>query len=208
VEVADYPEERTEMMSRFANRVKDLGSSVHVRQRGTLSSFSIPNRVLNDPVWDLRGDSSHYYRKHLRNERAALEQHARQSGCSLILDLEFASSKIKDNPKRMNARLSTLMEFLESMPDEKIQVAITGRAQEGNLTILGDWFVAESQAPRPGEGYRQTVFSWHAPTVLKELRRFDEEMEEYHRQSELEPNTSRKAAIAKINEMLPSSSER
>jgi hypothetical protein len=202
VEVADYPEERTEMMSRFANRVKELGSYARLRQRGALSSFSIPNRVLNDPIWDLRGDSSQYYRKHLRNERMALEQHARQCGCSLILDLDFAMSSRSHNPKRMSARLSTLLEFLESMPDDTIQVVITQRAQEGNLTILGDWFVAESQAPRPGEGYRQTVFSWHAPTVLKELRRFDEEFEEYNRQSGLEPNASRKAVIIKINEMI------
>lgn len=205
VEVADYPEERTELMSRCANRVMELGSYVHLRQRGALSSFSIPNRLLNDPVWDLRGDSSQFYRKHLRNERIALEQHARQSGCSLILDPDtFVARMSGDNPIRMHSRLSTLREFLESMPDEKVQVAITRRAQEGNVTILGDWFVAESQAPRPGEGYRQTVFSWHAPTVLKELRRFDQEFEEYNRQSGLEPNASRKAAIAKIKEVIAS----
>jgi hypothetical protein len=211
VEVADYPEERTEMMSRCANRVMELGSYVHLRQRGALSSFSIPNRVLNDPVWELRGDSSQFYRKHLRNERIALEQHARQTGCSLILDPDAAITKVSnDNPKRMSARLSTLLEFLESMPDEKVQVAMTSRAQEGNLTILGDWFVAESQAPRPGEGYRQTVFSWHAPTVLKELRRFDQEFEEYNRQTGVEPTASRKAAITKIREViarLPQSNE-
>ena len=205
VEVADYPEERTEMMSRCANRVRDFGAYVHLRQRGALSSFSIPNRVLNDPVWNLRGDSSQFYRKHLRNERMALEQHARESGCSLILDPDAALSHMsKDNPKRMSARLSTLLEFLESMPDEKVQVAITRRAQEGNVTILGDWFVAESQSPRPGEGYRQTVFSWHAPTVLKELRRFDQEFDEYNRQSGLEPNASRKAAITKMKEVIAS----
>jgi TIR domain-containing protein len=204
VEVADYPEERTEMMSRCANRVKEFGSYVHLRQRGALSSFSIPNRALNDPVWDLRGDSSHFYRKHLRNERMALEQHARQCGCSLILDPDAALARMnKDHPKRISARLSTLLEFLDSMPDEKVQVVIT-RAQEGNLTILGDWFVAESQAPRPGEGYRQTVFSWHAPTVLKELRRFDQEFDEYNRQNGLEPNASRKAAITKIKEVIAS----
>lgn len=205
VEVADYPEERTELMCRCVNRVTELGSYVHVRQRGALSSFSIPHRVLSDPIWKQRGDSSQYYRKHLRNERITLEQHARQSGCSLILDPEAAigrAGKEKENLTRLNARLSTLLEFLESMPDEKIEVVITPRTQEGNLTIVGDWFVAESQAPLPGQGYRQTVFSWHAPTVLKELRRFDQEFEEYKLQSGLEPNTSRSAAISKIQETI------
>jgi len=203
VEVADYPEERTGMMAAYANRVVELGSYVHLRQRGALSSFSIPNRVLSDPVWKLREDGSPFYRSLLRDERIALEQHARQSGCSLMLDPEAAMAKMsKDNPTRMRARLSTLLEFLESMPDDKVQVVIRRRTQDGNVTILGDWFVAESQALRRGEGYRQTVFSWHAPTVLRELREFDQEFEEYNRQSGPEPNTSRRAAIAKIVEVI------
>lgn len=202
MEVADYPEERTEMMARYAKRVIELGSYVRLRQRGALSSFSIPNRVLSDPVWKVDEDSSTYYLNLLRNERIALEQHARQSGCSLMLDPEAAMARMgKDNPTRMRARLSTLLEFLESMPDDKVQVVIIRRPQGGNVTILGDWFVAESQARR-GAGYRQTVFRWHAPTVLSELRKFDQEFDEYHRQSGLEPNTSRRAAIAKIEEVI------
>lgn len=205
VEVADYPEERTEMMAACANRVMDLGSNGHLRQRGALSSFSIPNRVLSDPIWKLREDSSQFYRNLLRNERIALEEHARKSGCSLMLDPEEAMAKMsRDNPTRMRARLTTLLEFLESMPDDKVQVVIGWRTGEGNVTILGDWFVAESQARR-GAGYRQTVFSWHAPTVLRELRRFDQEFEEYNRRSGLEAGASRRAAITKIEELIAGS---
>ncbi|MEK6324280.1 MAG: toll/interleukin-1 receptor domain-containing protein [Acidobacteriota bacterium] len=206
VEVADYPEERTEMMARYANRVMERGSYGRLRQRGALSSFSIPNRVLSDPIWKLREGSSprsQFYRNLQRNERNALEQHARQSGCSLMLDPEIDMAKMsKNGPTVMRARLSSLLEFLASMPDEKVQVVIRRRTQEGNVTILGDWFVSESQALRRGEGYRQTVFSWHAPTVLRELRKFDQEFEEYNRQSGLEPNASRRAAIARIEEVI------
>lgn len=203
VEVADYPEERTEMMARYANLVFERAKSyVHLRQRGALSSFSIPNRVLSDPVWKLREDGSSFYCNLLRNERMALEHHARQSGCSLMLDPEAAMARMsKDNPTRMRARLSTLLEFLESMPDDKIKVVIIRRPQGGNVTILGDWFVAESQARR-GAGYRQTVFRWHAPTVLSELRKFDQEFDECSRQIGPQPGGARCAAIAKIEEVI------
>lgn len=215
VEVADYPEERTEMMARYANRVAELRSYAHLRQRGALSSFSIPNRVLSDPIWKLREGSSprsQFYRNLQRNERIALEQHARREGCSLMLNPEIDMSKMsKGGPVLMRARLSTLLEFLESMTDDKARVVIRRRTQEidiggwvhrGNLTIVGDWFFAESQAVRRGQEYRQTVFNWHAPTVLKELRKFDEEFDEFYRLSGLDPMSSRKAAIAKIEEVI------
>ena len=47
------------------------------------------------------------------------------------------------------------------MPDDKVKIVITARARDGNLTIVGDWFVAESLTPRTGLGYKQTIFSWH-----------------------------------------------
>ena len=63
VEVADYPEERTEMMARYANLVVERAKSyVRLRQRGELSSFSIPNRVLTDPVWNVGEDTAPFYR--------------------------------------------------------------------------------------------------------------------------------------------------
>jgi hypothetical protein len=90
------------------------------------------------------------------------------------------------------------------MPEDKVQVMITPRAREGNLTIVGDWFVAESLTPRTGEGYKQTIFSWHAPTVLRWVRKFDQEFEELQRQSGLSTVASLKSAITRIKEILAS----
>jgi hypothetical protein len=87
------------------------------------------------------------------------------------------------------------------MPDEKLQIATSHRALSGSLTIVGDWFVAESVTPRPG-GYLQTVFDWHAPTALRRARQFDREFEEICEQNGIEPGESRRAAMAEIRECM------
>ncbi len=201
VEVADWPETRTELMARFANRVAELGGYSEVRQQAQLSSFCIPDKSEDDPIWDLRSGTcagSHYYYSLLREERRALEAHARAEGCFLIIDPTVDLGKTDTT----RVRLSILLEFLCSMPDDKVQVVTTARVREGNLTIVGDWFVAESLVRLRSKGYRQTVFSWHAPTVLGWVRKFDQEFEELYRQSDLQPGASRTAAIAQIERII------
>ena len=99
------------------------------------------------------------------------------------------------------ARLHTLVEFLGSS-DDRVQVVLSPQAREGSLTIVGDWFMAESLVPRPGEGYRQTVFSWHAPTVLDSLKRFDRQFESLMNQSRIKPHDSRRHAWATIRSIV------
>ena len=70
-------------------------------------------------------------------------------------------------------RLQTLLTFLkdeQSCPD--VRVAVRQRSDPGNLLIVGDWMCAQSIAPAAG-GYRQTLFTWHAPTVLARIKEFD-----------------------------------
>lgn len=78
---------------------------------------------------------------------------------------------------------------------------ISPRAREGSLTIVGDWFVADSLVPRP-EGYRQIVFRWHAPTVLQSVKEFDREFEELYAKSELGENASRGEVINQIEDIM------
>jgi len=202
IEVADWPERRTELMAQYANRVVEFGKYGRLRQRGALSSFCIPNKDVNDRIWTLRDGNNirTTYSHHLsRQERIALEVHARACGCSLIIDPTIDFSERGATTTR--ARLSVLLEFLESMPDDKVKVVMSPQAREGNLTIVGDWFVAESLVPRP-EGYRQTVFSWHAPTVLRWVSAFDQQFEELYAESGLGPNKSRRKAIEKIKKII------
>ncbi len=205
VEVADWPETRTELIAQYANLVIELGGHGQVRMRGALSSFCLPDKDVSDPIWARRdGNSlrSHYYHLLQREERRALELHARECGCALIIDPSIHYDLSKLGEEAAHARLNTLWEFLDSMPDNKVQVVISPSARKGNLLIVGDWFVAESFVPRPGEGYRQTVFSWHAPTVLRQARKFDQQFEELFRESDLQPNASRIAAMDEIKEII------
>jgi hypothetical protein len=202
VKVADWPDKRAELMAQYANRVVQMGAYGCLRQCGALSSFNIPDKDPADPVWDDReGDEkrSIYYRSLQREERRALEIHARHQGCFLIIDptIDFSEK----GPNVTKARLSTLLRFLEDMPENKVQIVFSSRAREGSLTIVGDWFVAESMVPRP-EGYRQTVFTWHAPTVLRWVQKFDQEFKELCEMSTLKPKASCKAAIEGIEKII------
>jgi hypothetical protein len=202
VVVADWPERRTELLSESANRVRDLGHQGVLRQRGALSSFCIPNKDIKDKAWDeregkqRRGD---FYRYIQRQERQALEWHASRAGCRLIIDpsLKFKNRGLEQTV----ARLETLLEFLDSTKSFPVEVVVSTVARSGSLTLVGEWFVAESMVPRPG-GYRQTVFNWHAPTVSAWARRFDEQFMDLCRDQELDPRYSRERAIEKIRSIL------
>jgi ubiquinone/menaquinone biosynthesis C-methylase UbiE len=203
--VADWAETRAEMIARDANRVIDLGKYGLVRHRGSMTSFSLPDKDINDPIW-MRREGTHpqsfYFRHLLREERRALERHARVEGCTLIVDPTVETLN-QLGPDARRARLEILLEFLESFADDKkVRIIISSRAGGGSLIIVGDWFVAESLVRRPTQGYRQTVFSSHAPTVLRAFRRFDDEFNELCKSSGLEPDDSRRAAVEKIKEII------
>jgi hypothetical protein len=191
------------MLVENARRVVELGSRGMVRQRAALSSFSIPDKDPGNPIWARRDGSvprSPYYHNLQRDERRMLEQHARGQGCKLIIDPDFGLER--NGQEATRARLQILLEFLESMPDDKVRVALSERAREGNLTLVGDWFSAESVSPRPGEGHRQTIFNWHSPSVLQTMRRFDDQFEELAAENSGQEPSSRLAAIRKIQTIL------
>jgi hypothetical protein len=201
-EVADVPERRAKLLARYAGRVEELGFRGHVRQRGAFSTFCVPDKEVGGKVWDDREGNTRrtpYFRQLQREERQALERHARSSGCTLIIDptMKFDDDKGEGVTR---TRLTTLLEFLESMPDDRIKVAFSPQAHEGNLTIVGDWFVADSMVPGP-MGYRQTIFDWHAPSVLGRLRKFDLDFSELAL-ADPKGGSSRRAAIAKIRDIV------
>lgn len=96
------------------------------------------------------------------------------------------------------SRLQTLLSFLQSAEDFRVEIVLSTQARDGNLTILGDWFVAESLVPRQG-GYRQTVFNWHASTVSRWIKRFDEQFGELCLKQGLTPESSCGVAIQQIS---------
>lgn len=87
--VAELPEKRTELMAEYAKWLIEQRKYGKLRQRGALSSFCLPDSDVNDPVWKLRDGNnvrSDYYHLLQREERRALEIHARECGCALYID--------------------------------------------------------------------------------------------------------------------------
>jgi hypothetical protein len=134
-----------------------------------VTSFGIPDKTLDDLVWRQCGmdaRTNRDAREALYQERQALERHARQSGCSLLVNraMELGADFLGSR----NERLKILIEFLETMTDDLTRVGIVSVKEQGSILIVGDWFSTTSHAPRQG-GYRQSIIKWHAPTVLREL---------------------------------------
>ena len=177
-ECAQYQEERTALMVSYAKRVLDLGANGHVRQKGALSSFHIPDRPITHSDWDERYGSrkpSDYRCRLQRDERLVLEEHARQCGCSLIIDPALTYRKYGKVARK--ARLKELLTFLESMPDQLVYIAINEKMPtSGNITMVGNWFFAESISASIGKGYQQTVFTRHAPSIQAKVELFDREL--------------------------------
>jgi hypothetical protein len=100
------------------------------------------------------------------------------------------------------AQLELLREFLISMSEDMIRVAIVKGGFSGNLTIVGDWFGAKSLPPQPGLEYRQTIFSQHGPTVFRWVRDFDQELENNLREEVIKGDDSRDHAVKRIEVRL------
>lgn len=199
MECADNAKARTEQIAagdRWTGRCR-------VRQRAALSAFSIPDAHPRDPIWrqrdwdTARDDEFHELQ---RQERVSLEQHARRSGCDLFIDPTVVYA---DHQKgALHTRLLVLRQFLESMTDRQVRVAMGEPAREGNLTIVGDWFYGETVSAWKGFGCVQSVFTWHAPRVYQKIREFDRLFSAYYDPS---PSpSSRERAIAKITERIRS----
>lgn len=201
---ADLTEDRAKMIAKSANEVLSFRAHGCVRQKGALSSFHIPDKVDTHPIWKQRyGDvnRSQYHFRCQRDERIALEKHASKSGCRLII-YPYLKYEMYGNAAR-KVRLETLVDFLESMPDDKVQVAINYELDQGeNLTLVGDWFLAESVSGTIGQGYRQTIFSCHAPSMRSRIELFDQEFDELLQAMGWIASSSKRAAINIIKEII------
>ena len=208
-ESAELHEERTIMMVEYASQIIKMNYFGHVRLKGALTSFHIPDNDLSHPYWQKRYKTSNdnveinYFRcKWLRWERIFLELHAKNEGCSLIISPNTVYKKYSD--EAMKVRLITLLEFLEKMKNEKnVFVCIDNETNsKENLTIVGDWFSAVSIKPSSSKGYRQTIFTRHAPTVYSQAELFDRKLEELLIAQQIDKKDSTIMAIEQITNMI------
>lgn len=174
---ASRPEQRTKMMKEYAENISNLGESGLVRQKGGLSSFHIPNKYIGHQVWKdryLPGSRTDGHKELQRSERIALQVHADKKGSRLIINPVYG---IKNRNKiSANARLKTLIEFLEA-DLRNIVIAIQhSETKTESLTMVGDWFLAESVSYKEGDGFTHTFFTRNASEISARIQEFDEEL--------------------------------
>ncbi|MGK7899685.1 MAG: hypothetical protein AB4372_40235 [Xenococcus sp. (in: cyanobacteria)] len=189
-DIVQWPEKRTEMLAEYANRELQFGNYGEIRQKATFSSFYLPAANSKYSIWKvLDGDKprSKYFHHLLTQEREALERHASVKGCKLIISPININIKHPAGIEAVKKRFEQVLFFLENLSEEigsdKVQVVLSSTARKSHLTIVGDLFFAESQIP-DSEGYRQTMFNFHAPTVYQKILQFDDEFERIQRTSE------------------------
>lgn len=196
LQCAELPEDRAKMMASYADDVRHLGYYGMVRQKGALSSFHIPKASLHNSIWKERyGEVNRtpYHCRLQREERVALEKHARVEGCRLIINTEIDYQRYGKNARRV--RLQSLLEFLESDVD-RIEIVIDESLPiQISQTFVGDWFSAEAISAQIGEGYYQTVFTRHAPSMRAKVEDFDCHFQELLSAQGLSPENSRARAI-------------
>jgi len=204
-ECARLHEDRIKMLVDYSSYIPTFFSEFgHVRQKATLSSFHIPNEPdLKNIAWKRNYGSylpSPYRMEMTFKEREILERHARNKGCSLIINPYVNFERLGNRVKK--SRLKILREFILSMPSHKITIAIDdGKKVDDihNTTIVGDWFAAESISGRIGEGWKHTVFTRHAKTVSDRIKSFDAElMSIINKRKNTNPKESKDVAISKI----------
>lgn len=197
---APLPEMRAEFLARYAREALAHEAHGPLRQAGALSSFCLPREPADDEIWRERdglvAPRSELLYGYLREERLALEDYVKKNGCALVI---YPGIQLTRNgPKARRVRLSTLLDFLTDETIKNVRVAVRKRMTAGNLTIAGDWFSAESATPRAGKGYHQTFFTWHAPTVIEKVRKFDRDFELLLKKQGVTADSSREAAIEAV----------
>lgn len=210
---AETAEDRAKMMAEYANWLYHQQKFSRVRQKGGLSSFHIPTEPILHKVWKDRyypGTKSKHHKLLQRNERLELQKHAITSGCRLIVSPSYA---IKNrDPLAARTRLNTFLQFLENEEVEEIVIGIIEDREElqfqddqqniESLTILGDWFLAESVSFNRGDGFTNTFFTRNAGEISNRIQDFDDEMEYLLSESGWTKENSRRNAIDYLKEKI------
>jgi hypothetical protein len=192
------------MMKDHADDVYLLGHRDIVRQKGALSSFHIPMETIGRPIWRRRYGKQQKSPEHLRcqrEERVALQRHAGTAGCKLIINPSLRYELW--GPDARACRLETLLRFLKSTDDDHCWVALdTSLNLSISVTILGNWFTAESLAGIMGRGYQQTNFTRHAPTIMNKIENFDAEFDQILDAAGTSRTDSRKIAMKVLEDLI------
>lgn len=205
-ECANDTESRTRALVGYARSLRQQDEPCRIRQRAAFTSFSLPSHGAKHKDWDMMEGCRHRddpVRELLRQERAEMEEHARRGGCDLIIDPYVV---LREDPRSCELtgkhphgstikRLEILRDFVTGMTTENLRIAIQEGGIDGNTIIIGDWVLAEAVIPHRKTGYRQTILTRHAPTVLATIEEFDRDFADASSDFEPGDGTSNQAVI-------------
>jgi len=207
---ANHVEDRAKMMKEYADNVSKVSESCQlnpfsvIRQKGGLSSFHIPDKPIAHADWTNRyapETRGQLHKKLQRAERVALYNHAIEEGCRLIINPYY--SNLGRSSLAKNTRISNLIEFLELMPENKVVIAIQNLQTEiASLTMVGDWFLAESVSYRHGDGFTHTFFTRNASEISKRIDEFEDELADLLKELKWTEENSRDRAVQYLRGML------
>jgi hypothetical protein len=202
-------EKRAALMIEYSDKISSMDKFGVVRQKGGLSSFHIPDKHIGHQVWTDRyfpETRSENHKELQLGERKSLQQHADKGGCKLIINPAYAFEGRSSLAAR--TRIKTMIDFLETMTDEKVIVAIQKRKTSiESLTMVGDWFLAESVSFKDGDGFTNTFFTRNASEITKRIETFDAELEYLLEQLGWTKENSREKAIEELKKFLKSKKE-
>lgn len=200
------------MLVDYATKIRYLFNDLQklFRQSGGLSSLHIPRSNIDSKEWlDRNPDNSRLdsLDKAHRQERILFEEFATKWGFKIIVDLDlpFDEAKLKA-PIIRRSRLYSLLSFLKGLPKKhnenvKYEIVIDKDLdRRHSVIIVGDLFSAESLAGYQNWGFRQTMFTRHAPTIKKQIEEFDSRFEDVKKKQG--SDTSVKHAIEEIKKRL------
>jgi hypothetical protein len=201
---AHLPEERTKMITEYSDKISNMGEFGTVRQKGGLSSFHIPDDHILKPVWTERyvpEFRNEYHKRLQRNERLALDKHAKLAGFKIIISPDYV---IHGRDKRaICARIETLIAFLRNTSCDPCIVAMQDKeTSTESLTIVGDWFLAESVSFRKGDGFTNTFFTRDAFEIARRTEDFESELQELLDSNGWTADNSREKAIERLSALL------
>jgi hypothetical protein len=199
---------RALMLADHANSVSALSCSGPVRQIASLTTFHLPNRGSEDPVWNnyfagARDDLLLF--EALQAERIALEKHAGERGCQLILDpAELLPNVYKRHGiGSVRERVRGLLSFLRGKSVSNVVVAINSApSRDTSLTLVGDWFSSEAVSSGAKRVLKEAVFTRNAPVVWQQVRDFDNRLTDLLAARRWDARRSRREAISYLQAYL------
>ncbi len=201
----EQAEERAELIIKMADEIIVLDQYACIRQKGGLSSFQIPNVPTYDPRWAQRYNNgvqnNDYHCQNQLKERRVLEKHARAAGCKLIVNPELiVNNYIK---AAQVERLSTFLEFIESMPDDMIDIVFDSNLVfNETVTLVGDWFSSEAFSRTLTSGFKQAIFTRHAPGIKRKIDVFDDEFNYLLQKNGIKAGESKSMAISALKRYI------